>query len=278
MSKQPPDVSERPESKAEGKAEGRSTASEAGRSRKAPKPVRVEMDLADVPDRFMVMWQKIADKIIAYFSRAMLLAVGAILAFVAVWGVGQWMELRREKATELLGRAILIAEADLLRDSEKADPDSDPPRFKTAQERTAAVLKALDELDKEYGSSDAAQRGGLVRAGLLYDEGRYADAEALYRKFLEKKPSETALVALAQEGLGLCAEARSDFGTALAAFERQTSEPFARERGLMNQARIYTKQGNRQKAIEIYKDLLNKASPQSPLRDDIQNRLAALEP
>jgi tetratricopeptide (TPR) repeat protein len=225
----------------------------------------------------MALWQKIADKIVAYFSRALLLAAGAVLVFIAAWGVGQWMEARREKATELLGHALRIADAELLRDNETADTDSDVPRFKTAKERTAAELKALDELDHDYGSSEAARRGSLLRAGLLYDEGRYADAEALYKSFLANKPAETSLLAVAYEGLGLCAEARSDFGGALSAYEKQADESFTHERGLLNQARVYAKQGNKQKAIEIYKDLLNKAGPQSPLRDDMQNRLASLE-
>lgn len=272
MSKQPPDVSERPEAKA-----ASSTSSATGRSRKAPQPVKVQDTLADVPDRFMAIWQKIADKILAYFSRALLLIVGAVLVFVAAWGVGQYLEWRREKATEMLGKAIRTAEADLLRDTDKPDPDSDPPRYKTAKERTDAVLKALDELDHEYGSSDAARRGGLVRAGALYDQGRFADAEALYQRFLSNKPSETSLVALAHEGVGLCAEGRSDLPEALKAFEKQAAEPFTRDRGLWNQARIYAKQGNKQKAIEIYKDLVAKTGAQSPMHDDAQNRLAALE-
>lgn len=274
MSKHPPEVSERSGNNDGGK----DATSEPGRARKAPKPVPVKMDLADVPDRFAAIWQKLADKLVAYFSRALLLFVGAMLVFAAAWGVGQWLELRREKATELLGRALRIAEADLLRDKETADADADPPRYKTAKERTDAVLKALDELDHEYGSSEAARRGALVRAGILYDAGRYSDAEALYRRFLDNKGSESALASLANEGLGLCAEARSDYAAALAAFERQASDPFAKDRGRLNQARIYAKQGNKQKAIEVYKELLAKAAPQSPLRDDVQNRLAALEP
>lgn len=275
MSKQPPDVSERPEGKAASSASG--TNSPVGRSRKAPQPVKVQDTLADVPDRFMAMWQKVADKILAYFSRALLLIVGAVLVFVAAWGVGQYLEWRREKATELLGKAIRIAEADLLRESEKADTDSDPPRFKTAKERTDAVLKALDELDHEYGSSDAANRGALVRAGALYDQGRFAEAEALYQRYLNSKPSESSLVALASEGVGLCAEGRSDWPTALKAYEKQAAEPFTRDRGLWNQARIYAKQGNKPKAIELYKELLAKTSAQSPMHDEAQNRLAALE-
>ena len=76
------------------------------------------------------------------------------------------------KATELLGRAVRIAEADLLRDGEKEDPEADPPRYKTSKERSDAVFKAVDELSSQYGSSDASKRGVLLKAGQLYDQGK----------------------------------------------------------------------------------------------------------
>lgn len=279
MSKQPPDDSERPSKGSDkGTSDAKDAPSSPGQRRKAPQPVKVQTDLADVPEYFSALWSRLADKMVGYFSRALLLMVGVVIVFTAAWGIGQWMELRREKATEVLGRAIRIGEADLLRDTEKPDADADPPRFKTAQERTDAVVKVLDELDKEYGSSDAARRGSLLRAGMLYDQGKFPEAEALYRRFIEKKDGQSALLAVAYEGLGLCAEAKNDANAAITAYEQQATEPFARERGRMNQARVYVKQGNKQKATEVYKDLLAKAAPQSPLRDDVQNRLAALEP
>jgi len=282
LSKQPPEVSEG-SSKAASKDSPSSSGSggspsSPGRPRKAPQPVKVQTDLADVPEYFSALWGRVADKLVSYFSRALLLMVGVVLVFTAAWGVGQWMESRREKATDILGRAIRIGEADLLRDTEKSDADADPPRFKTVQERADAVQKALDDLDREYGSSDAARRGSLLRAGIFYDQGKFAEAEALYRRFIEKKDGASALLSVAYEGLGLCAEARNDANAAITAYEQQAAEPFARERGRMNQARVYVKQGNKQKATEVYKDLLAKAAPQSPLRDDVQNRLAALEP
>lgn len=248
-------------------------------SRKPVRPKQSTVDaLADVPERFADLWQRLANKVMAYFSRALLITIGGLVAFTAAWGFGQWMEARREKATDLLGRVVRIAEADLLRDGEKEDPETDTPRYKTSKERSDAVFKAVDELSSQYGSSDASKRGVLLKAGQLYDQGKYAEAEAIYRSFIDSKPADTSLLSLAYEGLGLCAEARSDFAAAFAAFDRQASEPFARDRARLHQARVYIKQGNKQKAIDMYKELLAKAGASSPIRDDIQNRLAALEP
>lgn len=248
-------------------------------SRKPVRPTQSTVDaLADVPERFADMWQRFAEKVMAYFSRALLITIGGLVAFTAAWGIGQWMEARREKATELLGKAIQTAEADLLREGEKEDPEADPPRFKTSKERSDAVFKAVDALAQQYSGSDASKRGALLKAGLLYDQGKCAEAEPIYRQFADSKPGDVSLLAAAYEGLGLCAEARSDFAAAFAAFDRQANEPFARDRARLHQARVYVKQGNKQKAIDLYKELLAKAGSQSPIRDEVQNRLAALEP
>ena len=77
--------------------------------------------------------------------------------------------------------------------------------------------------------------------------------------------------------IGLCAEARGDFAAAQAAFTASTSGDLFKERAQWNQARVYAKQGNKAKAVEIYKEMLAKGDPKSSLRDDIQNRLSQLE-
>lgn len=230
------------------------------------------------PDGFLGFWQKRWETVTLYFSRGLFVVVGVVILIVAGWFMSNYLEARKEKATEKLARAMRIAEAPLLSDKDKDAPQSDEvPRFKTAQERSAETLKVLAELDKEYGSSPAALRAALVRAGVAYDQGQYAEAEALYRRFVDAKPKEQALVLVAQEGIGLCAEARNDFVAATAAFVAQGAGDVFKERSQWNLARIYQKQGNKAKAIETYKEMLAKGDPKSPLRDEIQNRLSQLE-
>lgn len=238
------------------------------------------------PDQFVGFWQRMYEAIAPFVTSGLLVLIGLVVLVIAGWGVSTWMEGRKERATEQLGRSIKIGEAELLpavdkdKDKDKeadTEVDSEVPRFKTATERSAAVLEAITELDKTYSGTPAALRANLLRGGVLYDQGKYAEAEALFRKFLDAKPGEAALVALAQENVGLCAEARGELDAALVAFQAQQVGSFYRERAQWNQARIYAKKNDKKKAIEIYKDLLSKASPQSALRDDVQNRLAALE-
>lgn len=234
------------------------------------------------PDQFVGFWQRLYERIAPYVTSGLLVLIGIVVLVVGGWGYSVYREGRRERATDQLGRAIKIAQAELLPADDKgkdaeSDADSEIPRFKTSPERGQAVLQAVTELDKTYGSTPAAQRAILLRAGVLYDQGQYADAEALYRKFLADKPSEKALVALAQENIGLCAEGRGELDAALVAFQAQQVGSFYRERSLWNQARVYAKKKDTKKAVELYKEILSKATPQSALRDDVANRLAALE-
>lgn len=229
-------------------------------------------------DGFTSFWGRAYERIAPYMTSGLVVLIGLVVLLFAGWGVSTWMEGRKEHATDQLGRAMRIAEAELLTDKDKdAEPSEDTPRFKTSKERIEAALGAIDQLSKDYGSTPAALRAKLVRAGLLYDQGRFADAEALYKEFLGAGPREQPLVLLAREGVGLCAEARGDLAAALAAYQEMAKDTVLRERAMWNQARVYAKQGNKQKAIEIYKDMLGKSGPASSMKEDIQNRIAQLE-
>lgn len=244
-------------------------------------PAKTAVPVTAPSDGFVSFWQRAYDRIAPYMTSGLVLLIGLVVVLLAGWGVSNWLEARRERATEQLGRAMRIAEAELLTDKDKdkdAEPSEDTPRFKTAKERAEAAISAVDQLQKDYGSTPAALRAKLVRAGLLYDQGRFADAEALYKEFLGAGPREQPLLLLAREGVGLCAESRGDLAAALAAYQELAKDGVFRERAMWDQARIYAKQGNKQKALEIYKDMLSKAAPTGGMRDDIQNRIAQLEP
>lgn len=229
-------------------------------------------------DGFTSFWGRAYERIAPYMTSGLVVIIGLVVLLFVGWGVSGYLEGRKERATEQLGRAMRIAEAELLTDKDKdVEPSEDTPRFKTSKERIEAAIGAVDQLAKEYGSTPAALRAKLVRAGLLYDQGRFADAEALYKEFLGAGPREQPLVLLAREGVGLCAEGRGDLAAALAAYQEMAKDTVLRERAMWNQARIYAKQGNKQKALEIYKDMLGKAGPTNPMKDDIQNRIAQLE-
>ena len=116
----------------------------------------------------------------------------------------------------------------------------------------------------------------LARAGVLFDLMRYDDAEGAYKEFIGQKSTAPALSALAREGLGLVNEAKNKPDAALAIYQEPQQGDFYKDRFLLDQARIYLKKGDKKKAVELYKEILVK-SPLSPLKDEVNNHIAALE-
>jgi predicted negative regulator of RcsB-dependent stress response len=230
-------------------------------------------------DEFIGFWHKAYTKAEPY-ARAIAITIGsALVVFFAVWGTSTWLEHKAQMATEAFGRAVRIYDADLITDEApaKTDEENPLPRFKTEKERAEATLAELDQFDKKFHSSQAAKEAQLLRAGVLYDLHRYDDAATLYGNFL-REPHANALTAIAREGLGLVEEARGHLDEALAAFQalEPKSGDFYRDRALWDEARIYQKKGDKQKAAERLKELIAKV-PSSPLRDEAQTRVAALE-
>jgi predicted negative regulator of RcsB-dependent stress response len=226
-------------------------------------------------DQFITFGQRILNGLVARAGMIGVLIIVALVVIIAAWGYGQFAGARREKASEMLAQATKIYHAELLGDKDAPATSDDLPRFKTAKERADAALSALDKLKAEYPRSEANLAGTLARAGILYDQARYPEADAAYRQFLEKKPADPALVALAKEGLGLCAEAQGKPEAALSIYKEQGGE-FYKDRFLFDQARVLLKKGEKKQAAELYKEILTKM-PTSPLRDEANNRLLALE-
>lgn len=233
------------------------------------------------PDRFLSFWQRVGELIVPLLTRLLGLALVAAVVGAVFFGVLQLNGSRKEKATEKLAVALRIYQAELKSDA-KADPakpedSDDTPRFKTAKERAEATLAALDKLDQEYKGSDAANRGQLVRAGVLYDLARYDQAATVFRQILDQKPGSPDLLAASREGLGLTLEVQGKNDEALTVFKNLAGLPgdYYKDRMLWAQARILAKKGDKTSAAALYKEIA--AKTQSALKDEAQNRLAALE-
>ena len=232
-------------------------------------------------DEFVSFWGKVFQAVEPYLRAIGITAATALVLVFIVWGVTSWSESKAQKAAEQFGRAVKVYDADLLTDDTKpkVDDDNPIPRFKTEKERADAALAELDKLDKDFGSSDVAKNAQLVRAGILYDQGRFDDAAKAYDSALKNAPKDGAVAAVAREGAGLCDEARGKLDDALSKYKDMeptgTSE-FFRDRALVAQARVYVKKGDKKKAAELYKEALVKV-PTTGLKDEIQAQLATLE-
>jgi predicted negative regulator of RcsB-dependent stress response len=230
-------------------------------------------------DEFVSFWARVFQRVEPYFGTIGVTLATAFVIVLAVWGFSAWREHKAEAAAEQFGRAVKIYDADLLGDTPapKSDEENPVPRFKTAKERAEATLAELDRLDKEFAGS-ISKDAILFRAGVLYDLGRFDDAEQTYRKFLDSAKANEAMSAVAREGVGLSFEMRGKLDEALAEYQKidPKTGDFYRDRAVYDQARVYIKKGDKKKAADLYRSVLAKM-PSSGMREEIQNQLADLE-
>jgi hypothetical protein len=234
-------------------------------------------------DEFISFWAKAFQKLEPYLRAIGFTLAGALVVLFGTWGVTSWLEGRAQNAAEMFGRAVKIYDADLFtgdKPPENKDERDPVPRFKTEKERADAALAALDKLDKQYGSSQIAHDALLMRAGILYDQGKYEDAQKLFEKLASQAPPSTAVLVVAKEGAALCDEQRGKLDDALAKYKAMVpdgkSGDFYRDRALYAQARIHIKKGENIKAAELLKEISTKM-PTTPLKDEIAARLAQIE-
>jgi hypothetical protein len=233
------------------------------------------------PDEFVSFWHRAYEAAAPYGRAIGWACLGGIAVIAVAWALQHWSEGKRQDATQRFAEATKIAEAELLGPDEKPEkPDTSEdatPRFKTEKERGEAALAKVDDLLKTRGATDAAHKARLFRAGLLFDLGRFEDAEAGYRDYLKEAPEGDPLKLMAKEGVGLCLEERGKLDEALAAFKElePKSGDFYRDRALFDQGRVLAKKGDTKAAADAYRDVLTK-SPQTPLKEAVEGRLGML--
>jgi predicted negative regulator of RcsB-dependent stress response len=165
--------------------------------------------------------------------------------------------------------------------------DGEVTSFPSHQARADAVLVPLTTLQEEHGSTKTAGAARLFHATALYDAGRFQDAIAMYQEILADE-SMSAIATTARTGLGYAQEAlalanedqaarQAGLEAALATFRQiqPTEDGPRREYALYHEARILATLGKREEAAAALKKAIEVA-PDSPLRNDIRQRLAQL--
>ena len=209
--------------------------------------------------------------------------IGLAVAAVVILGSSLWSNHTQKgqaEATRMLSQAMRTYATDLSTDDDMAKKlmaEDDVPRFKTAEERRKATLELLAQVQSKFGGTGAAREAQLVRAGVLFDGGQYDDAIQTYGDFLAQTDSDNRMRMLAREGRGYAFEAKNQLDQALDEYRKLESEAgdVYKDRAQYHQARILEKKGDKAGAEKMYKAILEK-NPQTALRDDISNRLAAL--
>lgn len=236
------------------------------------------------PDQFVDFWTRVtvaAGKWASEHQRALVVSFTALVTVIVGSVVlSQVSERRSARAGEALDRGERIAAAEPALPG-ATPPDDGVPHLATGREQDEAALK---ELDQKFGSGRGAlsAEGTLVRARLLLDLGRAPEAVSAFQGLLDGK-LDGRVRFLAREGLGYAYEAQGKLAEADAAFSqlgddasRAGLQGFYKDRALYHQARLAELRSNPADAARLYHEVLDKF-PATSLRDEIQNRIAALE-
>ena len=247
------------------------------------------------PDQFVSFWTRFSAKAGQFLNerrKPVLIGIGGLAGVVTATVIyGELHERSAMRASQALSHVERVATADLIPADGTAPKEDGLPHFKTDKERLEGALKEVETFMSADPRSPLRREAELQKAGLLLDLQRPDEAIPLYTELLSSRLDKN-LRFLAQEGLAYAYEAKGDLDQAVAAFaklgegdsgpadgkgEAASKLGFYRDRSLYHQGRIAERKGNPGAAVKLYKEVLEKA-PQSPLRDEITNRLAVLEP
>lgn len=216
----------------------------------------------------------------------MIVGVLAVVAIVAVIVLYTKRQEGSAEATHLLAVAAAyearaeVGDPQLLLGKSGRPPPS--PVVKDEAARAAAVDQALKELASKAPGSAAEVDGILLGAARLMRDGKAAEAQAEYRRFLDAAAAGHPLRWAAREGLGFAIEAQGDLDAALAEFKTLAGEKgvFYRDMALWHQGRVLERQGKTADALAIYRQYIAEypLSDPSLAQSEVRRRLEELDP
>jgi tetratricopeptide (TPR) repeat protein len=232
------------------------------------------------PDQFVTFWTRLATMSASHRKMVIGALVALIVAGLGIWGGSNLVGKRTAENSRAFARIERVANAAPLPatgEAPKGLADDGLPHFKTDKERLEAALKEADAFLAAHGSSPLADEAYLLKAKYLMALNKPADALVIYQTKLGNL--DRRLQFLAQEGLGYALEATNQIDQALTAFQAladQSGDGFYKDRALFHKARLLANKGTPKEAEKIYREILEK-TPATPLRQEINDRLATLE-
>jgi tetratricopeptide (TPR) repeat protein len=199
-----------------------------------------------------------------------------VVAVVITGTVWTWSYFANKKAIKVTG--MLSRAMEIYNQSVTAPPSSSPkegiPQYKT---RNAKLVAAESEVSKAVNESSGSldQLALLMRAGLKYEQGKYAEAIKDYEAFLGEN-TDAQFGPLALESLGYCYEAQKQFDKALEQFQKLPQDGEQKWMVSYHEARLLAKRGKKSEAIRLYKQIVEKAKSRMIL-DLASNQLTQLE-
>ena len=127
------------------------------------------------------------------------------------------------------------------------------------QKALTEVAADFEGILKKYSTKEGGRLARVIYAGICYKAGNLDRAIALYNESLKDFNSNPFLKNLILNGLGYAHEEKKDLESAIKYFNMIVagSDPVMKSEALYHLGRLYDAQGDRDKSIEAYKQLLD---------------------
>jgi len=187
--------------------------------------------------------------------------IGTAVAVVVILFIWYFVTTQREQKAVDAGQAFTKLQLTL------------PPN-PTAQQVADAYLKMADK----YSGTLAAERAQLQAAAVLFGAGRYADAQALFQKFLGAN-SGSSLAAAARLGVAACLESQNKLDAAATEYRAVTTSYSSSSEALtakFSLGRVLELQGKLTEATSYYQEV-TRAQLAGSLASEAAQRLAQIQ-
>ncbi len=207
--------------------------------------------------------------------------VGVLLLAALGIGIYYWRSHRATEAGQALAKAVKVYQAPVVTTGAKPnDPES--PSFPTPEAHRAAARKAVEKVRADYGSTVAGDVAGLYLAQIDAEEGKLAEARKLWQSFVDEHPKHM-LAAEARLNLihldrqqGKAEEVVKELRGMLENVEKGDS-PLPQDVLLHELGATLEEVKRPLEAAQAYQRILDEF-PQSPYRQEAQQKVSALDP
>jgi len=211
--------------------------------------------------------------------RTIVYAVAGVLVLGAV-AVAVWFYLghRREEANRALAAATKVYQAPIVPAGAKPN-DANEPSFATEAARRTRAKELFEKVRDKYGMADAADVAGLYLAQIAADEGRLDAARKLWQDFVDEH-GDSMLASEARLNL-IDLDRKQGKGEQvvkdLRAMMEKGDSPLPQDVILNELGKTLEQLHRPQEAVQSYQRILDEF-PQSPFRQDAQQKVLALDP
>lgn len=178
-----------------------------------------------------------------------LAAIGLIVCVIAA-GIGFWKVRQSTAEKESLG--LFYGAMNNMVKSSKSAVDSE---IKYSQ-----ALEGFKKVSNKYSGTKAGAASLFYAGSCSYSLKKYDEAISYYKEFLDKTGSTLHyLRPFAYESIGYAYEGKGEYRKALEWFEKQKSEgQGVNPMSLLNLARCYEAEGDKEKACQSYREFIEK--------------------